>query len=96
VLVRALGREVLQRRDVKRAELLVPRAHQLRVELERGVDLRSRFPELPRRGEVRGVLFRVVKSQAADREIDDFMTVPRSRPGRREARPVARTSRPSH
>jgi hypothetical protein len=27
------------------------------------------------------VLFRVVKSQAADREIDDFMTVPRSRPG---------------
>ena len=26
------------------------------------------------------VLFRVVKSQAADREIDDFMTVPRSRP----------------
>jgi hypothetical protein len=28
-----------------------------------------------------GVLFRVVKSQAADREIDDFMTVPRSRPG---------------
>ena len=26
-----------------------------------------------------GVLFRVVKSQAA--EIDDFMTVPRSRPG---------------
>jgi hypothetical protein len=28
-----------------------------------------------------GVLFRVVKSQAADREIDDFMTLPRSRPG---------------
>ena len=28
-----------------------------------------------------GVLFRVVKSQAADREIDDFMSVPRSRPG---------------
>ena len=28
-----------------------------------------------------GVLFRVVKIQAADREIDDFMTVPRSRPG---------------
>jgi hypothetical protein len=28
-----------------------------------------------------GVLFRVVKGQAADREIDDFMTVPRSRPG---------------
>jgi hypothetical protein len=28
-----------------------------------------------------GVLFRVVKSQAADREIDDFMTVPHSRPG---------------
>jgi hypothetical protein len=27
------------------------------------------------------VLVRVVKSQAADREIDDFMTVPRSRPG---------------
>ncbi len=27
-----------------------------------------------------GVLVRVVKSQAADREIDDFMTVPRSRP----------------
>ena len=27
------------------------------------------------------VLFRVVKSQAADRQIDDFMTVPRSRPG---------------
>jgi hypothetical protein len=28
-----------------------------------------------------GVLFRVVKSQAADREIDDFMTGPRSSPG---------------
>jgi hypothetical protein len=28
-----------------------------------------------------GVLFRAVKSQASDREIDDFMTVPRSRPG---------------
>ena len=28
-----------------------------------------------------GFLFRVMKSQAADREIDDFMTVPRSRPG---------------
>jgi hypothetical protein len=29
-----------------------------------------------------GVLFRgVVKSQAADRQIDDFITVPRSRPG---------------
>ena len=28
-----------------------------------------------------GVLFRVVKSQADNREIDDFMTVPRSRPG---------------
>jgi hypothetical protein len=28
-----------------------------------------------------GVLFRVVVSQAADRGIDDFMTVPRSRPG---------------
>ena len=28
-----------------------------------------------------GVLFRVVKSRAADREIDDFMTVPRSHPG---------------
>jgi hypothetical protein len=28
-----------------------------------------------------GVLFRAVKSQAADREFDDFMTVPRSRPG---------------
>ncbi len=28
-----------------------------------------------------GVLFRVVKSQATDREIDDFMSVPRSRPG---------------
>ena len=28
-----------------------------------------------------GVLFRVVKSQAANREISDFMTVPRSRPG---------------
>ena len=27
------------------------------------------------------VLFREVKSQAADREVDDFMTVPRSRPG---------------
>jgi hypothetical protein len=27
-----------------------------------------------------GVLFRVVKSQAADPEIDDFMTVPRARP----------------
>src|SRR5215208_5690052 len=29
-------------------------------------------------------------SQAADREIDDFMTVPNSRPAWREARPVAR------
>jgi hypothetical protein len=28
-----------------------------------------------------GILFRVVKSQAADREIDGFMTVPRSRRG---------------
>ena len=28
-----------------------------------------------------GVLFRVVKSQPADRESDDFMTIPRSRPG---------------
>ena len=28
-----------------------------------------------------GVLFRAVKSQAADREIDDFMTLRRSRPG---------------
>src|SRR5580704_17433949 len=28
-----------------------------------------------------GVLYRVVENQAADREIDDFMTVPRSRPG---------------
>jgi len=27
-----------------------------------------------------GFLFRVVKSQAADREIDDVMIVPRSRP----------------
>jgi hypothetical protein len=27
-----------------------------------------------------GVLFRVVKSQAADREIDNVMIVPRSRP----------------
>jgi hypothetical protein len=27
------------------------------------------------------VLFRVVKSQAADHEIDDVMTLPRSRPG---------------
>ena len=33
---------------------------------------------------------------ANPREIDDFMTVPRSRPGWGEARPVARTSRPSH
>ena len=28
-----------------------------------------------------GVLVRVMKSQATDREIDDVMTVPRSRPG---------------
>jgi hypothetical protein len=28
-----------------------------------------------------GVLFRVVKRQAADREIDNLMTVPGSRPG---------------
>jgi hypothetical protein len=28
-----------------------------------------------------GVFFRVVKTQVADREIDDFMTVPRSRRG---------------
>jgi hypothetical protein len=32
-------------------------------------------------GDLAGVLFRVVKSQAADREIAAFMTVPRSRPG---------------
>jgi hypothetical protein len=32
-------------------------------------------------GEDRRFLFRVVKSQADNREIDDFMTVPRSRPG---------------
>ena len=31
-------------------------------------------------GEAFGVLFREVKSQAADSEIDDLMTVPRSRP----------------
>src|SRR5712692_9774195 len=43
-----------------------------------------------------GVLFRVGKSQAADREIDDFRTVPRSPPECREARPVARTSPASH
>jgi hypothetical protein len=29
-----------------------------------------------------GVLFRAVKSQAADRELEDFTIVPRSRPGR--------------
>ncbi len=28
-----------------------------------------------------GILFRVVKSQPADREIDEFMIAPRSRPG---------------
>jgi hypothetical protein len=28
-----------------------------------------------------GVFYRVVKNQAADREIDDFMTVPRPCPG---------------
>lgn len=28
-----------------------------------------------------GAVFRIVKSQAADREIDDFMTAPRSPPG---------------
>jgi hypothetical protein len=28
-----------------------------------------------------GVLFSPVKSRTADREIDDFMAVPRSRPG---------------
>jgi hypothetical protein len=27
------------------------------------------------------VLLRLLKSRAADREIDEFMTVPRSRPG---------------
>jgi len=43
-----------------------------------------------------GVLFRVVKSQAADSESDDFMAVPRPRPGCREARPTARTVRASH
>jgi hypothetical protein len=32
-------------------------------------------------GDLVGVLFRVVKSQAADREVDDFMTAPRWRPG---------------
>ncbi len=31
--------------------------------------------------ELVGVLFRAVRRQAADREVDDFMTVPRSRPG---------------
>src|SRR5262245_55062147 len=35
-------------------------------------------------------------TQAADRQIDDFIPVPNSRQGCREARPVARTSRPSH
>jgi hypothetical protein len=44
------------------------RGHRLGLVVERGDDLV-------------GVLFRAVKSQAADREIDDFMTVPRSRPG---------------
>jgi hypothetical protein len=35
-------------------------------------------------------------SRAADAKIDDFMTVPRSLPGRREAGPTARTARLSH
>jgi hypothetical protein len=42
------------------------------------------------------ILFRVLKSQAAGRKIDDFMTVLRSRLRLREARPVARMSRASH
>ena len=54
------------------ARLLVP-----------GVELADRSLGLVVEGgdDLVGVLFRVVKSQAADREIDDFMTVPRSRPG---------------
>ena len=44
---------------------------------------------------VGGQVIGAVWDRFADREID-FMTVPRSRPGWREARPVARTSRASH
>ena len=48
----------------------------------RGFELADRSLDLVVEGgdDLVGVLFRVVESQAADREIDDFMTVPRSRP----------------
>jgi hypothetical protein len=57
------------RREVKNlAKLSFALDHSLGLVVEGGDDLV-------------GVLFRVVKSQAADGEIDDFMTVPRSRQG---------------
>jgi hypothetical protein len=46
-----------------------------------GIELADQSLGLVVEGDLGGVLFRVVKSQAADREIDDFMTLPRSRPG---------------
>ena len=77
ILVRLLGERrwpsgTIPSTAQRTARLLVPgfelADHSLGLVVEGGEDLV-------------GVLFRVVKSQAADREIDDFMTVPRSRPG---------------
>ena len=45
------------------------------------LDCQSSFLVVEGGEDLVGVLFRVVKSQAADCEIDDFMTVPRSCPG---------------
>jgi hypothetical protein len=57
--------DIIQRKSASRTEVF---QGQRRQPLEGGDDLVV-------------VLFRVVKSPAADREIDDFMTVPRSRSG---------------
>jgi hypothetical protein len=59
-------RSSLRRSDT--ARLLVP-----------GFELAGHSLDLVVKGLV-GILFRVVKSQAADREIDEFMIAPRSRP----------------
>jgi hypothetical protein len=46
-----------------------------------GIERRGGLYDDIRQDDLVGVRFRVGKSQAAGREIGDFMTVPRSRPG---------------
>ena len=79
--------EVLQwafhARDLPGAETFEPRSAQRTARLfVLGFELADHSLGLVVEGgeDLVGVLFRVVKSQAADREIDDFMTVLRSRP----------------